>query len=189
MTNICIVTKLSKGLVFGCLESIRRKTSPETLKDVRLSICYTGDNAADLSSLDSFLNSYIKLPYGICQMPYNFAKCSNFLANMADSDYLLFLNDDVVLIDDCITHCIDAIESDEKVGTVGCKLLYPDSKVQHAGQMMVIKRDESFCGVTHYGLKRPDVKLPDFVSFGNTGAFMMVRKSDFDNFGGFDQGY
>ena len=175
--------------MFGCLESIRRKTSPETLNGMRLSICYTGENAAELSSLDSFLNSYMKLPYSICQMPYSFAKCSNFLAGMAESDHVLFLNDDVVLIDDSITHCLKAVEADEKVGTVGCKLLYPDSTVQHAGQLLVVKQDGSFCGVTHYWMRQPDIKMPDFVSFGNTGAFMLVRKSDFDRLGGFDQGY
>ena len=108
---------------------------------------------------------------------------------MAESDHVLFMNDDVVLIDDCITHCLKAVEADEKVGTVGCKLLYPDSKIQHAGQLLVTKDDGVFCGVTHYLLKRHDAELPDFVSFGNTGAFLLVRKADFDRLGGFDQGY
>ena len=51
------------------------------------------------------------------------------------------------------------------------------------------KDDGSFCGVTHYWMRQHDTKMPDFVSFGNTGAFMLVRKSDFDRLGGFDQGY
>lgn len=191
--NVCLVTKLTNGLFFNCVKSIKEKTLKDTLDNMIISVCYTGDNPSDVKAISDFLAYEIKLPYHIIQMPYNYAKCNNSLSKLTNlTDYLLFLNDDVMLIDDCITHCIKVLDSDKdhKFGSIGVKLLYADKTIQHAGQMMVISSYENnFIGVTHYYLKHSDILLPDYVSFGNTGAFLMIRKSDFDECGRFNEKY
>ena len=71
------------------------------------------------------------------------------------SDKLLFLNDDVELKTDAITHCIKILDDSPTVGTVGIKLLFPDGTIQHGGHMLFYK-DRKLVGVTHFLLKHKD---------------------------------
>jgi GT2 family glycosyltransferase len=49
-------------------------------------------------------------------------------------DYFLLLSNDTEIIQkDWLTKLVESAESDEKVGVVGCLLLYPDKTIQHAG--------------------------------------------------------
>ena len=45
-----------------------------------------------------------------------------------------------------------------------------------------------FLGVGHIGFKR-NMLLPDLFTHGNTAAFLMMRKADFEAAGGFNEGY
>lgn len=50
------------------------------------------------------------------------------------SDYILILNNDVSISQGgWLENMVKVIESDNKIGAVGCKLLYPDGRIQHAG--------------------------------------------------------
>lgn len=71
------------------------------------------------------------------------------------SDKLLFLNDDVELKTDAITHCIKILDDNPVVGTVGIKLLFPDGTIQHGGHVLFYK-DRKLVGVTHLLLKQQD---------------------------------
>lgn len=48
--------------------------------------------------------------------------------------YILWFNNDALIIqDDFLERLIDVAEKDDDVGVEGCKLLYPNGKIQHAG--------------------------------------------------------
>lgn len=120
-------------------------------------------------------------------MEYNFAKCCNALAKQCSSEALLFMNDDVELTEDAITPCLNALQKFDNVGTVGICLRFPDGTIQHGG-IFVHWQNFRIVGLGHIGMKS-DAKLPDIYTFGNTGAFMMIRKADFDAVGGFSEKY
>lgn len=44
----------------------------------------------------------------------------------------MFMNDDVELVSDAVTPCLKALE-DDRVGTVGIRLDFPDGTCQHGG--------------------------------------------------------
>ena len=122
------------------------------------------------------------------QMEYNFARCNNALvAKHCSSEAVLFMNDDVELRSDAVSACLDTL-GDEKVGTVGIKLLFPDGTIQHAGIFAAWKSDASLRGVGHIGYKSR-AEFPDLWTAGSTGACMMTRRKDFVAVGGFDEGY
>ena len=122
------------------------------------------------------------------QMEYNFAKCNNALvAKHCSSEAVLFMNDDVELLSDAVSSCLETLE-DQKVGTVGIKLLFPDGTIQHAGIFAAWNDDGSFRGVGHLGYKSR-AEFPDLWTLGSTGACMMTRRKDFLAVGGFDEGY
>ncbi len=62
-----------------------------------------------------------------------FAKACNQGANLAKGKYLLFLNNDTVLTKEWLIRMLEPIENDNSIGIVGCKLLYPNNSIQHAG--------------------------------------------------------
>lgn len=64
---------------------------------------------------------------------FGFAKACNQGAHNASGDMLIFLNNDTEVTTGWIASLVDCITSKINIGIVGCKLLYPDSTVQHAG--------------------------------------------------------
>jgi GT2 family glycosyltransferase len=62
-----------------------------------------------------------------------FAKNNNKAAAVARGKYIVFLNNDTEVQPRWLDEMLKVIESQENVGMVGCKLLFPDGTVQHAG--------------------------------------------------------
>lgn len=60
----------------------------------------------------------------------------------ATGDYIVFLDNDIVVLDGWLTELIVRLESDKKVAAVNCKVIFPDQKVQINSLHYVI--DEPF---------------------------------------------
>ena len=68
--------------------------------------------------------------------PFNYSAINNFGVKFTKGDYILFLNNDIELIDpDSIDEMIGYVQR-EDVGICGARLLYPDEDIQHAGVIM-----------------------------------------------------
>lgn len=63
----------------------------------------------------------------------NFASINNELADVADGEYLLFLNNDIEAKPKWLTEMMRIMRSDSSVSIVGSLLYYPHGKIQHAG--------------------------------------------------------
>ena len=81
-----------------------------------------------------------------------FAKSNNIGIKYAltkGAQYILLLNSDIVIVGkEWLPVMINLIESDSSIGIVGCKLLYPNGRLQHAGGIIGVS------GFRHRGLKR-----------------------------------
>lgn len=183
MSGKADVIVLTKGgeKVYKCLESLARHSSGS------VNVVRVGFNGSD-SDRDR-LHDYVKeLPFQveIVRQQYNFSQNSTKLAYMSTAEYLLFLNDDVELTEDAVSPCLDVLESDPSVGTVGVKLLFPDGRVQHAGVFVLFRPTPqgTQIGFGHIGINTNGT-FPDMVTFGNTAAFMACRRADFERLGGF----
>jgi GT2 family glycosyltransferase len=78
---------------------------------------------------------------------FNFSAVCNFGAKKAKGEYYLFLNNDTeVITPDWIEGMLEHAQR-ESIGAVGCKLLYPNNTIQHAGVILGIKG-----GITKYGI-------------------------------------
>lgn len=113
-----------------------------------------------------------------------FAKACNQGAEVARGDYLLFLNNDTVVTPGWLEELLDACNLD--VGIVGCRMLYPDYTIQHAGIELI-------AGIPDHPYRHQPADLPaantprdlDMV----TGACLLIKRELFLMLGGFDEVY
>lgn len=118
---------------------------------------------------------------------FNFSEAINAGRAAASGDYLLLLNDDTTALgSDPVTRMLE-IGQIPGVGIVGCKLSYPDGRLQHVGMILLPS------GPTHAWIGRPAKEPGHFGSIltprnyaAVTAAAMLVRASVFDEAGGFD---
>ena len=121
--------------------------------------------------------------------PFNYSSINNFGVKAASGSYLLFLNNDTELISpDGLEHLIGPCLRDE-VGAVGARLYYADDTIQHAG---VIIGYGGIAGHAFQGFPRTAngyfsriICQSDLSAV--TAACLMVRRSVFEETGGFDE--
>ncbi len=120
--------------------------------------------------------------------PFNFSKLANTGARIAGGAYLLFMNNDVEMIDDTWLTEMVSHGCRENVGVVGARLLFPDDRIQHAGVRIGVG---GVAGHVFKGWHKHDLgykgrtQLAQDVS-AVTGACMLVKRRVFDEVGGFD---
>lgn len=110
-----------------------------------------------------------------------FAKGANRGAEEADSELLLFLNNDATLAENW--RVMLEPFSDDRVGIVGCRIVYPDGRLQHAGVRLF------YDGHGILTAQNINVEQPAGEVMAVTGACMAVRRECFDELGGFDEGF
>jgi len=108
----------------------------------------------------------------------------NIGSEACNGEYVVHLDNDAKVTKGWLEEMIKMAESDDKVGIVGCKLLYPDGTIQHAG--VVFKGLLPF----HIGVRLPK----EFYSEPReckavTFACALIKREVFDNGVWFDERY
>ena len=122
---------------------------------------------------------------------FNYARLVNVGAAAARGEYLLLLNNDTEVISpDFVEEMLGYLQRPE-VGVVGAKLYFRDGLTQHAGMLV-----GPYGAVSHPNQDFPPSRegyLARAVRPGNfsavTGACQMVRRSVFDEVGGYDESF
>lgn len=109
---------------------------------------------------------------------------NNYGASKCQSEYLIFMNNDVLVESNISDSLISVLKSSQHIGTVGPLFVYPNRKVQEAGAF--VNEDGS---VEMIGRNVP---LPEgwlgqdqFVDY-TSAACIAIRRDDFEKVGGFD---
>ena len=121
---------------------------------------------------------------------FNFSEAINTGRAAATGDYLLLLNDDTEVADSNPVTRLLEIGQIDGVGVVGCRLTYPDGRLQHVG-MVLLPSGPTHCWIGRAG-KEPGYfgsTLTPRNYLAVTAAAMLVRTSVFDELGGFDAAF
>lgn len=122
---------------------------------------------------------------------FNYPAINNFGVEHAKGEFVLLLNNDTEIINkDCLremlTYCMR-----QDVGAVGARLYYEDGTVQHAGVIVGLGGvgGHAFVGCAHEdpGYFGRIHMAQDYSAV--TAACMMVKKSVYEQVGGFDEAY
>jgi len=118
---------------------------------------------------------------------HSFAAANNLAAAHNPSDYLLLLNNDVLLHPRTITALTTVMQTRPEAAVCGTRLLFPDDTIQHCG----VRFGPGKTGPYHLHRKRSNhlVKrtLDEFQAV--TGACCMIRAKVWDELRGLDEGF
>lgn len=117
----------------------------------------------------------------------------NLGSKHASGEVLVFLNNDTEPQKNWLENGLNKILSDESIGILGAKLLYPDRKIQHCGIEFFeeVNPDYYFWPLHRHLNEDENFALANQAGevAGVTGACMFIRKKLFDSIGGFDEQY
>ena len=195
LIDIIIPTKDRVDLLQACVNSLYKKTVLPADVHFRIIIA---DNGSVQENTISYFNSLKEKETIIvdCCGPFNYSSINNKAASAGNGDIILFLNNDIEIIEsEWLVAMLEQAQQPE-VGAVGAKLLYPDGTIQHAGVLIGINgiaghSHQFFPEYTddHLAGGHIDSLLSIRECMAVTAACLMVRRSVFEEIGGFDENF
>ncbi len=166
---------------------------------------YVVDNASEDGSFEKLQKTFLKeSDEGLIKFILNsenkgFAQANNLAIKRTNSDYVLLLNSDTVVVDDCLEKCLDYMENDKNTGVLGCKVLLPDNTLDKAcrrsfpdfyvsfyrmtGLSKLFPRNKRFGRYNLTYLSEDETYAVDCVM----GAFMLIRSKAIEGVGLLDE--
>ena len=96
------------------------------------------DNASGDNSLESLKKDYYKkIDTGLIKFISNnedkgFAYANNLALKQTNSKYILLLNSDTKIINDCLEKCLKFMDTDKNIGALGCKVMLSNGSLDKA---------------------------------------------------------
>lgn len=186
LVSIIIPNKDQKQSLKVCLDSIMEKTK---YTDYEILIVENNSTTEEIFQYYKELVQNPRIRVLSWNREFNYSAINNFAVQHARGEYLLFLNNDVTVITkDWIQEMLGMCQR-PNTGAVGVKLLYPDDTIQHAGCVVGLGGIAGHLFVnmpanrTGYLHKASIIQNLSAV----TAACMMVKKSVFEQVGGFEE--
>jgi len=192
--SVIIVTYNSGVFVKNCIESI---LSNNNIYKKEIILVDNGSVDSTIRIAASF-KSAIRIIKNVKNLGY--AAGNNIGIRCSKGKNVLILNPDIVLGHDFIANILEFLESDQHIGIIGPKLLYPDNRIQESCRKFysirtIIMRRTIFGKLFPQSkyLKehlmsdwdRNSVRDVDWV----LGACMLMRRASIEKLGYFDEGY
>lgn len=176
-----------RGLVTLATHFVRSIIEKSTATGYRIIVVDDGETDAELNALLSRHGHITRT----CpkHTPFSFAYKANFATSLVDSGIVLLLNDDLEVISPDWIQELAGQAARPQVGAAGCRLLFANDTLQHAGIGLGLGgvsghlfHEHSADGSEYAGLASVDRDCSAV-----TGAVMAYRKQVFDEVGGFDE--
>lgn len=187
--SIIIPTKNKFNLVKDCVESFYQFCDKNLFEII---VADTGSSEDEKESIKKFLSGFdntkvVEYDY------YNFSKINNDVVKNhinQDTDFLLFCNNDIKILNNVILHMINVFDENPLSGTVGARLHFKNNTIQHDGILIFHMKNQNSLGVTHNNFGNYyNYQIGVREVIGNTAALMMVRKNTFLKCGSFNENY
>ena len=128
--DVIVLSWNGMGFLERCLSSLLRQTYPHYH-------ILVVDNASTDGSVAMVRQRFSRVEVIENDRNLGFAGGMNVGLRHAQGGIIVLLNQDTEVREDWLEWLVEAMESDERIGIVGCKLLYPDGKtLQYAGGIL-----------------------------------------------------
>jgi O-antigen biosynthesis protein len=185
LVSIVIPTQDHVDVLARCLDSIARSTYPH------YEVLLIENRSRNPQTFDYYrkLERQSRIRVLSWDCPFNYSKLNNFAAAHARGEVLLLLNNDTeAQTADWLERMLEHALRPE-VGAVGAKLYYPGGDVQHAGVIVgvdgVARHAHRHFPASSTGYRHRLVTTQNLSAV--TAACLMLRKSVFEEIGGFDE--
>ena len=191
--SIIIVNYNVKEFILNLLHSIKKASFNISSEIIVI------DNASDDGSVDAIKEKFPSVKLIENKKNIGFGAANNKGLELAQGDYILFINPDCIVSEDTFDKMISFFENNKDCGLAGCKILNSDGTLQLACRRSFPGPWTSFTKVT--GLSNIFPKSRIFTRYNLTyldenqsyevdavsGSFMMIRKEVYNKVGGFDE--
>lgn len=185
--NIIIVNYRSWERLDKCLSGIYR----QQFSDYTITVV---DNFSNDGMTDEFCKLHSKVQFILQDFNGGFAQACNRGAKSSDSSYLLFLNPDTFFSDEILQPLLDTFDVHHDWKIVGIHQRNESGRNMHPFGIFlkwwnvwapVRSLERMFGGKKHskIHLSTAPVSFPDWIS----GSFILIRRSDFEELGGWDE--
>lgn len=191
--SIIIVNYNVKYFLEHCLYSVQKAAQSLSAEIIVV------DNASSDGSMEYLLEKFPLVTFIDNPANVGFAKANNQALNQAKGEYVLFLNPDTLIPEDCLERCILLFQSDPRIGACGVKMIdgtgrfLPESKrafpsfktsfYKLSGLIHLFPHSKRFAKYHLGHLSENKNNEIDVLS----GAFFMVGKEVLNKTSGFDE--
>jgi len=193
--DVVIVSYRCEGLLRDCLTSLREHP-PERPMTVRVVDNDSGDGTAEMVEREFGDVVLTRAPGNV-----GFSAANNIAIAESDAEYVLVLNPDTRVTEGALERVCAVLDSNERVGIAGPKLVLEDGSFDHAAKRSfptplgalahftgVGRREGARDAVAQYRAPEREADEAGSVDAVN-GAFMLIRRAALDQVGPFDEGY
>ena len=159
------------------------------------------DNASTDGSREYLENRFPQVSFTWNKINLGFAKANNMALAKAGGEFILFLNPDTILPEDCFLKCLGFMDHNPDTGALGLRMLdgsgrflkeskrgfpTPLAALYKLTGLSTLFPQSSVFSHYHMGHLDPEKNHETDVL---AGAFMLIRKSVLDQTGGFDEDF
>lgn len=187
VVSVIIPSKDHPEVLRKCLHSFRERTAYRFYEWI---VVDNGSGDENREKMKTLQKEY-GFTYVYARMPFHFSRMCNLGVKYAKGDLLLFMNDDMEIIEGSWLERMAGQALQPHVGAVGAKLWYAGTeRIQHAGvtnlaigpshKLVTFPDEEDY----YYGRNRLTYNVAAV-----TGACLMVARQKYESVGGMDEGF
>ena len=186
LVSVIIPTKDGVDILRQCMDGLFNKTD---YKNFEVIIINNQSKKTETYEYFKELSSDQRVKIINYDHPFNYSRINNIAVHEAKGSVLVFLNNDIEVINrdwlrEMVSHAIRP-----EIGAVGARLYYPDGTVQHAGVLLGYKGRAGhmyrYASPYWLGYWARGVLIQNLTAV--TAACMVLRREIFEAVGGFDE--
>lgn len=179
LVSIIIVNYRTPDLTIRCIDSVYATT--QTPFEV-----IVVDNASGDDSRERICSKFSDIVWIQNGTNEGFGRANNLGVAQAKGDYILLLNSDMVVQENTIDYCLGQIKKDDTIAAYTCKLVNTDGTTQNNLSRDIVDLKRNLNNNIIYVKLFGEVFVKTSTIRAIMGAFMLMKKSVFVEFRGFD---
>ena len=187
--SILIPTDFRKTKTYGIEKSILSLMRNTTKIEVEIIVLYNKNKRQEFNHMIKEFEGELNIKSIEYYEDFNFSKVINAGVDASSFEFILIMNDDVILDDKSdLIHFFRHLSTDHKLGSIGIRLFDETARILHAGleyrhgepQHFLKGSDKNFLKNVHDNCREIS---------GCTGAFLAFRKTNFNEVGKMNENF